>query len=139
MTNKMNLYLASSFDEKRGFGAYCVLYEGDGQQMIHRWQPTGRCTPDSLALECATDAFEQVTHIVPLAIYSQNATLLRGATDYLPERRYRMANQLPVNHAHLWLLLDRHIDEWVSQQVTLEWKQGSHPLVVNELKRLMLR
>lgn len=126
----MNLYLASN-----EYRVYVALYEQDGQTIVRRWSHVGKCTPDSLALENALDAITQMTYIVPLVIFSQNATLIKGATDYLPERRYRMANQLPVNHAHLWLLLDRHIDEWLSYRVPLEWRQGSHPKALAQLQR----
>lgn len=135
----MNLYLASSFDEKRGFGAYCAFYDLNGQHALRGWRQQGRGTPDSLALENAIDSITQITHVIPLTVYTTNAYLLKGCTEDLPYRRSAMWRGKPVPHVKLWVLVDRFIDEWVSQQVALEWKQGTHPMVAGELKRLMLR
>jgi len=135
----MNLYLASEYDTRRGFGAYCAFYEQDGQHALRSWRTQQKATEDSLALECACDALEQLTHIVPVVVYTQNHTLLKGCVEHIGDRRRKMAMGLPVAHAQLWQYLDRHIDEWAGYPVGLEWRLGSHPLVEREIKRLMIR
>lgn len=92
-----------------------------------------------MALECAIDAITQLTHVIPLTIYTTNAYLLKGCTEDAPRRRLAMQMEKPVPHVKLWVLVDRFIDEWISQQVILEWRQGSHPMIMRELQRLMVR
>lgn len=134
----MNLYLASDYNTTRGYGAYCAFYEHNGQHALRSWRTQQKATDDSLALEAAIDSLEQITHIVPVTVFTQNHTLLKGI-DYIGERRRKMSMGLPVNHARLWQYLDRHIDEWAGYNIALTWQYGSHPLAVGELKKVMMR
>lgn len=134
----MNLYLASEYDYKRGYGAYCAFYEQDNQHVLRGWRTQQKGTEDSLALEGACDALEQIVNIIPIVIYTENHTLLKGCVDYIGERRRKMSMGQPVAHAQLWLYLDRHIDEWAGYNVLLEWKLGTHPCAKKELERLMI-
>ena len=91
----MNLYLASEYDTRRGFGAYCAFYEQDGQHALRSWRTQQGATNDSLALEAACDSLEQLTHIVPVVVYTQNHALLKGCVEHIGERRRKMAMGLP--------------------------------------------
>lgn len=135
----MNIYLLSAFDARRHFGAYCAFYEYNGQHALRSWRTQQKATEDSLALECATDALEQLTHIIPCTIYLQNHYVLKGCTTHWVERQQKMNTQMQVPHVKLWQYLDRHIDEWISHAVPLTWQFGTHPLAQKEMARLMVR
>lgn len=134
----MNVYLASEYDYKRGYGAYCAFYEQDNQHVLRGWRTQQKATEDSLALEAACDALEQIVNIIPIVIYTENHTLLKGCVEYIGERRRKMSMGQSVNHARLWQYLDRHIDEWAGYNVALEWRLGSHSYAKKELSRLMV-
>lgn len=135
----MNLYLASEYNYKRGYGAYCALFEEGNQHVLRGWRTQQKATDDSLALDCAIDALEQFTHIIPVTVYTQNHYLLKGCTTHWLERVQKMNTQMPVPHVKLWQFLDRHLDEWLSHNVPLEWKLGTHSIAQKELARLMVK
>ena len=135
----MIIYLASEYNPQRGYGAYCAFYEHDGQHALRSWRTQQKATDDSLALECAIDSLEQITHAIPITLYTTNHYLLKGCMTHWLERQQKMNSQMAVPHVKLWQYLDRHLIEWQSHGLPLEWQFGTCAYVEKEIKRLMVR